>query len=1056
MNPSALAESVSATLAVFKKASGFFSPLLFAILFLLAPFRLSADWVAVGPAPAIDGQCEGITSAEGDNPVAGAIHAVAPSATDANLIYVAAVNGGAWKTTNAKAASPHWTPLTDQALPSLSLSSIAISPLNPQVIFVGSGRVSSFAGTGGKQFGIGRSTNGGTTWTVVGLNLADQDIRRVVPTSTLANGNQVVLVGSTAGVFRSADGGTTYTLVTNGIPAGNITDLVGDPGVPTRFYAASNGTVYRSNDTGATWAVATGNGFNVVAGARVLLSVHNSQNNDVVYAMVITVARTLANVYRSPDQGANWNALSVPAPPIYPGAQGNIHGAIVADRTDPTTVWVSGDRQPDNTELIPPPATPPPFPNPNGANTYSGNLWRNIAGAWQLMTHNGTAAPGSAPHADSRAMAFDADGNILHTCDGGIYKLNNPNLATRKWSSLNSDIQVTEAHSTTYDPVSKNSMSGAQDNGVSFQQTAGNFVWNQAGKGDGGRVAVDTDQTAHTGTSLRYFSAQKLQAFSRGTYDAMGNETGTVNPGLLITAGTGAGMSLGTCMIGCFDRTGLQFLQPFVLNAINPALILIGTNNIYESLNGGNTLTNLLDMPLPFPVGDDANTGSSPMAYGGRLNGTAFPEVFYVGASNRIVHRTAGGGITTLTYPGNVVRGIVMDPQNYKRVFVLDSDDDVYGSADEGATWTDLTGNLGALTDSVRAIELFNRNAGFQGAILYVGGAGGVWQLPNPTAAGGTWTIVSAGLPKVLVYELHYDYATNVLSAATLGRGVFTLGCAVLGADSPDGLCANAPGSTANISTRLPVGTGDNILITGFIVSGPAGSTKKVLVRGIGPSTNIPGALADPTLELHNGPGALIARNDNWRTTQIGGIITADQVAEIQAANLAPTNDAESTLIATLAPGSYTAQIRGANNTTGIGVAQAYDLSPTSAAKLANVSTRGFVQSGDNLMIGGFIIITNPVRVVVRGIGPSLIPFGIPNALVDPTLELRDGNGALVLANDNWRDTQQAELMATGLQPTSNLESAIVMTLQSGSYTALLRGKNNGIGIGLVEVYALP
>ena len=219
MNPSALAESVSATLAVFKKASGSFSPLLFAIVFLFAPFRLSADWVAVGPAPAINAQCEGITSAEGDNPVAGAIHAVAPSATDANVIYVAAVNGGAWRTTNAKAASPNWTPLTDQALPSLSLSSIAISPLNPQVIFVGSGRVSSLGGpsSGGKQFGIGRSTNGGTTWTVVGLNLADQDIRRVVPTTTLENGNQVVLVGSTAGVFRSADGGTTYTRVTNGI-----------------------------------------------------------------------------------------------------------------------------------------------------------------------------------------------------------------------------------------------------------------------------------------------------------------------------------------------------------------------------------------------------------------------------------------------------------------------------------------------------------------------------------------------------------------------------------------------------------------------------------------------------------------------------------------------------------------------------------------------------------------------------------------------------------------------------------------------------------------------
>src|SRR5205823_5710426 len=238
--------------------------------------------------------------------------------------------------------------------------------------------------------------------------------------------------------------------------------------------------------------------------------------------------------------------------------------------------------------------------------------------------------------------------------------------------------------------------------------------------------------------------------------------------------------------------------------------------------------------------------------------------------------------------------------------------------------------------------------------------------------------------------------------------------------------------------------------------TGPAGSTKRVIVRGIGPSTNVPGALADPTLELHDATGALIASNDNWRTTIIGGIITADQVAEIQATQIAPTNDAESALIATLAPGNYTAQIRGVNNTTGIGLSEAYDLSLASAARLANISTRGFVQTGDNLMIGGFIIVNNPARVVVRGIGPSLTAVGVPNALADPTLELRGGNGALILANDNWRDTQQAEIMATGLQPTNELESALVMTLQPGNYTALLRGTNSGTGNGLVELFILP
>ena len=966
MKTIALSELVDPTVAILKKVSGFLQPLVFAVVFLFAPSRLSADWVSVGPAPAIDAQCEGITSPEGPNPVAGAISAVAPSATDANLLYVAATNGGVWRTTNATAPSPNWTPLTDQALPSTSLSAIAISPLNPMVLFAGAGRVSSLASNGGREFGVGRSTDGGATWTVVGPNLADRTIRSVVPTRTLDNGNQVVLVAATSGIFRSVDGGTTYTLVSNGIPPDNITDLVGDPGVPTRFYAASNGTVYRSDDTGATWGEASGNGFVVVAGARVLLSVHNSQNNNVVYAAVIE-GGALANVYRSPDRGTNWAALGVPAPPLFPGTspQGETHGAIVADRTDPATVWVSGDRQPTNPELGLP---PPSFPNPNGASNFTANIWRNIAGTWQLMTHNG--ANGTSPHADSRFMAFDAAGNLLHTCDGGIYKLNDPNLSTRRWSSLNSDIKVTEAHSMTYDPISKNFLVGTQDNGASFQRTAGNLVWNQATQGDGGRVGVDTDQTAHAGTTLRYFSSQNFGGFSRGTYDAMGVETGTVRPALMIMAGTGTGMSLSQ-----FEGRGVQFIQPFLLNLINPARLLIGTGtfrvplgNIYESLDGGENLTNL--GPAGGTVGNGSSTGSSPLAYGSRLTGTAFPDVFYVGAGNRILHRvTAGGAITTLTYPGDIVRGIVMDPQNYRRVFVLDSVNKVYGSADEGATWIDLTGNLGTFTTDVRAIELQNRDAGFQGAVLYVGGAGGVWQLPNPTAAGGTWAVVSAGMPNVLVYGLRYDYTDSLLSANTLGRGVFRLG-------------ANTTGLVANISTRLPVGTGDNLLIAGFIVTGPAGSTKKVLIRGIGPSSNVPGLLADPTLELRDAGGALLGRNDNWKTTQTGGIITADQVAEIQASGAAPTNDAESALIATLAPGNYTAQIRGANNTTGIGVAEAYDLSLTSAAKLANVSTRGFVQTGDNIMIGGFIVLNNSVRVVIRAIGPSLTAAGVTGASV--------------------------------------------------------------------------
>ena len=266
-----------------------------------------------------------------------------------------------------------------------------------------------------------------------------------------------------------------------------------------------------------------------------------------------------------------------------------------------------------------------------------------------------------------------------------------------------------------------------------------------------------------------------------------------------------------------------------------------------------------------------------------------------------------------------------------------------------------------------------------------------------------------------------------------------------------------------NVSTRLPVGTGDNVLIEGFIVQGPGGSSKKIIVRAIGPSLipfGITDALPNPTLEIHDSTGAAIASNNDWKVTQVGGIITADQSAEISASGVAPSNDLESAIIAVLAPGSYTAVVRGVNNTTGTGVVDAYDLSGPTAAQLANIATRGLVQPGDKLMIAGFIIQTAPVQAVVRAIGPSLTAFGIPNALSDTTLQLRDQNGAIVVENDNWKvrtdgSSQEAELEATGLQPTNDLEAAFLTTLQPGQYTAQVRGKPEQTGTGVVQVYFL-
>ena len=221
-----------------------------------------------------------------------------------------------------------------------------------------------------------------------------------------------------------------------------------------------------------------------------------------------------------------------------------------------------------------------------------------------------------------------------------------------------------------------------------------------------------------------------------------------------------------------------------------------------------------------------------------------------------------------------------------------------------------------------------------------------------------------------------------------------------------------------NISTRLSVLAGDNVAIAGFIITGT--SPKKVLVRGIGPSlasAHVVGFLTDPTLELRTG-GTIISSNDDWRNAQ---------EAEIQATTIPPSDDRESAVVATLDPGAYTAILAGKNGSTGVGLVEIYDLDQQAQSKLANISTRGFVNSGDNVMIGGFVIggiSGGSSKMVVRAIGPSLTALGVAGALQDPSLEIYDSDGAVIASNDNWQDTQGTEITAAGLAPPDDRESA--------------------------------
>jgi Metallo-peptidase family M12B Reprolysin-like len=259
-----------------------------------------------------------------------------------------------------------------------------------------------------------------------------------------------------------------------------------------------------------------------------------------------------------------------------------------------------------------------------------------------------------------------------------------------------------------------------------------------------------------------------------------------------------------------------------------------------------------------------------------------------------------------------------------------------------------------------------------------------------------------------------------------------------------------SPAQLLNISTRARVQTDDNILIGGFIIT--SNDPKQVLLRAIGPSMSVggnpvSGRMADPTLELRDNNGLVLTSNDNWKDSP--------ERTQIEATGMPPGDDKESAILRTLAPGSYTAILRGKDNTTGIALVEVFDRGASADSILANISSRSFVETGDNVLIGGFIAGNHSANaeILVRALGPSL-KNQLPNALDDTTLDLHDSNGAMIASNDNWKDSpERMQIEGTGIPPSNDLESAIFRSLAPAPYTAIVRGKNNGTGVGVVEIY---
>jgi photosystem II stability/assembly factor-like uncharacterized protein len=734
-------------------------------------------WLPQGPGPTFNGQAEGM---EG-NEVVGAVHTVVAHPHAAGTFYIGAVNGGVWKTTNGTSQNVNWIRLTDNQS-SNSIGALAFDPTDPayKTLVAGIGRFSSFGSSaGGGRNGLLKTTDGGATWTAIngGGVLQEKNISGVAP-----RGNVIVVSVNTAtsftfsniGIWRSADGGATFQQIAvgngaaTGLPGGVTHDLVGDPQRPNRLFTSvvfadlvggRNG-VFRSDDTGATWTRVSNPAMDALIVSNVTSNIEFAVgNHNNVYVAIANLGR-LAGLFRSGDGGATWTAMDLPltfegAPTgIHPGAQASFHLSIVADPTDPNIVYVGGDRQPYKNESI---GAPVSFPNASGAMNYTGRLFRGdaskpLGSQWTHLTHIGTAS-NSAPHADSREMTFDARGDLIETDDGGIYKRVNPRSAAGDWVSLNGDLQTTEIHDLSYDTLSNVIIAGTQDTGVPFQILPSEVYWNSLQQGDGGDTAVDATSTP--GTSYRYSSNQNLQGFRRSFWDADNNFLGRVLPALKVLNG---------------GPTPVRpFVTPIALNGVDPNRLVIGYSNaVYESLDQGSNI-------FVIGLGVRVNTsGVDPIAYGAAGN----PDALFVGVGDRVFARTAPTPAAVAVVPtfpgtgsGQTVTDIAFDPDDATRVFVTNAVA-VYMTANSGATWTNLTGNLQSLAPStVRSIAY--AATPFGDAVI-VGTQKGIFYATESTGFS-NWQRLGNGLPTIGVYDLTYDRSDDLLVAGTMGRGAWKL-----------------------------------------------------------------------------------------------------------------------------------------------------------------------------------------------------------------------------------------------------------------------------------------
>jgi len=783
-------------------------------LVVCTQITVAQTWLEMGPAINRNGQVEGMSGQS--SPDYGAVNVLAVHPTNANILLIGSVNGGVWRTTNATSANPTWTPTTD-FLDSLSIGALSFDRSNANVIYAGVGRFSSLANTGGDRDGLYVSSNGGMSFAPVTGNSAFSGPRANI--SSVAGNGLTILVAVNAsntnnlndqGIYRSTDGGVSFSHnsgVAAGLPQIASSAVVADPTNSSRYYvaastsaSASDRGIYRTDNSGASWARISDPSLDAILNSTTNLIDLSVSTTGTLFAGVVD-SGALAGIFRTTDQGSSWSNFGLPTTSegpgptiigINPGLQGATHFSIAAHPTDANVVYVGGDRQPLGQDYG------GSSPNSLGANNFTGRLFRSTAAnQWTSLTHSGTAS-NSAPHADSRQMAVDLNGNLVEADDGGVYRRSSPTTTTGNWTSIgDSSLRVTEFHSVAYDNHGGIIIGGTQDVGTVQQSASGSMTWDTVNQGDGGVVAVFDRPGA--GDSFRYSSAQFLQSFQRREFNLAGTAIGASTFPARDIADSG-GKRLNNTPNQQFD-SNIQFYTKYVVNKVDAGRLVFGTKTLYETSDHASTLTALGGVVSATSDGidndgdgttDEAderkpavsfNSAVSALAYGGFKGTSGFADVLYSGAGSQLRIRPAGGGFNNLpgvnaaynTAAGSsqTIRDIVLDSTDWDTAFVGDNLERVFMTSDAGGNWSEIPGLAALIGDDLEALEFVE-----VGTIreVFASGQNGVFISRDLGSGFGGWSEVGAGtLPNAKVRDLDYDSTADTLLVGTQGRGAWVL-----------------------------------------------------------------------------------------------------------------------------------------------------------------------------------------------------------------------------------------------------------------------------------------